>query len=157
MISGFLIGNYMSGGFVWNDINSKQHVLVENFKSNQFLSVNDLFSANIVISVVVMFITGWFISYLFPSKKIITCEISSENNTEIAKKIFDAPDFSKVIPIKRPTATKHHSIRFICSYLAYMHVYQEIKTIDKNALIITDFVTDIDGPIDLFKNNFSNK
>lgn len=158
MISGYLIGSYMSGAFIWNDISHNHSELLDSTlkNGNQLLDINNLFSANIVISLVTLFISGAFISKLFPSKKLVKCEVSSNKNIEIDELIFNTDNFPKIIPIKRAVAAKQHTLRFICSYLAYPQIYQEIRKIDKDALILTDFVSDIDGPIDLYKNNFGN-
>jgi uncharacterized membrane-anchored protein YitT (DUF2179 family) len=43
------------------------------------------------------------------------------------------------------------TIKFVCNYFDYTQVLAEARTLDKNALVTSSFITDIDGPIDLYK------
>jgi hypothetical protein len=80
--------------------------------------------------------------------------VASTKNKEIDKMIFSQNDF-QAFPVKR-FHNKTSTIKFICSYLEFTHFLKEIKTIDENALITSNFAQDIDGPIDLYKNNFKD-
>jgi uncharacterized membrane-anchored protein YitT (DUF2179 family) len=91
---------------------------------------------------------------MFPSKKLVKCEIISDKLDKLDDHLFDTESTSSIIPLKR--AKNHTSITFICSYLDFVTKYNAIKAIDPKALLVSDFVEDIDGPFDLYKNNFKN-
>jgi uncharacterized membrane-anchored protein YitT (DUF2179 family) len=67
--------------------------------------------------------------------------------------IFNQKEFH-AFPIKRAKGTS--TIKFICSYLEFTYFMKQIREIDENALITSNFAQDIDGPIDLYKNNFKD-
>jgi uncharacterized membrane-anchored protein YitT (DUF2179 family) len=99
-------------------------------------------------------LNGLLISRMFPSKKLVKCEIISDKLSELDEHLFNTANNPSIIPLKR--SSSHSSVRFICSYLNFVTNYNTIKAIDPKALMVSDFVEDIDGPFDLYKNNFKN-
>jgi uncharacterized membrane-anchored protein YitT (DUF2179 family) len=99
-------------------------------------------------------LNGALITKLFPSKKLVKCEIISDKLDQIDNELFNIEGGTSIIPLKR--AKNHSSIKFICSYLNFVTKYNAIKAIDKKSLIVSDFIEDIDGPFDLYKNNFND-
>jgi uncharacterized membrane-anchored protein YitT (DUF2179 family) len=99
-------------------------------------------------------LNGAIIAKLFPSKKIVKCEVSSTKIKTINSLVFKSPRHV-AYPIKK-TNNKKSTTKFICSYLEFTYFLKEIKEVDEKALIVSSFVHDIDGPIDLYKDNFKN-
>jgi uncharacterized membrane-anchored protein YitT (DUF2179 family) len=120
------------------------------------MGVNYVLSANLICSLMYIVVHGVLIEKLFPSKKLVECEITSKKNKEIDEKIFTINNSYTAYPIKR-YYKESSTIRFICSYFDFADILREIKSIDQETLMISSFVADIDGPIDLFKSNFRNE
>ncbi|MDR2829213.1 MAG: hypothetical protein LBV48_01275 [Mycoplasmataceae bacterium] len=156
MTVGYILGSYVSGIMIWTDISKNNHALIAGVTGNynHFADINNLFSANLLVSLLLAALNGIMISKIFPSKKLVKCEIISDKLDELDNHLFDPENTSSIIPLKR--AKNHSSITFICSYLDFVTKYNAIKAIDPKSLLVSDFVEDIDGPFDLYKNNFKN-
>jgi uncharacterized membrane-anchored protein YitT (DUF2179 family) len=156
MITGYILGSYVSGIMIWDDIAKHNPDLIAGVAGNynHFADASNLFSANLLVSLLLAFLNGTLISKLFPSKKLVKCEIISDKLDEIDDKLFNSHEGTSIIAIKR--AKNNSSIKFICSYLDFVTRYNEIKSIDNKVLMVSDFIEDIDGPFDLYKNNFND-
>ncbi|MDR3249538.1 MAG: hypothetical protein LBS95_00450 [Mycoplasmataceae bacterium] len=151
LLTGVVLGSFVSGILAWNDIAEKNDMSA--FASNPMTSLSYLFSANLLCSLLWVVLNGILIEKLFPSKKLVKCEVKSNELKTIAAKIFSDETY-KIYPIKKYTTQTQDTIKFICSYLEFTYIYKEIKNIDKKAYLISSYVQDIDGPLDAFRNNF---
>jgi hypothetical protein len=95
---------------------------------------------------------GLLIERLFPNGKIVQCDVSSKIINVIDEKIFQGNEFN-IVPFARRLPT---DVKFICSYFEFTQVMKQIKEIDPDCLVVSGFIKDIDGNIDMYKNKFKD-
>jgi len=150
LILGAILGSYITGILAWNDIKAN----CPNISSNPFTGIQYLISANLIASLLWIVLNGILIDKLFPSSKVVKCEIASKKIKEIDSAIFSIESHS-VFPLKRFIEDiKDDKIILLCSYLEFTMIFKKVKDIDQDAMIISYFTQDIDAPIDLYKSNF---
>lgn len=107
-----------------------------------------IFSPNLLFSFIVAIIVSILISLIFPKNKLIKINVYSEQVMEIKEKIIQC-GYPHAITINNTIGgyswTAKQNIETICFYFELPEFVANIREVDKEALIVTHKIADIDG------------
>ncbi len=122
----------------------------EYFPNNASKILQSIFSPNLMFSIIIAIIISTLVGILFPKNRVIQINIYSQKVDELQKKLISL-GYQHFLTINNTIGgyswTAEQNIETICLYFQLPEIVSTIRSVDSEALIITQKLSDIDGKI----------
>ena len=117
---------------------------------NVSIVFQSIFSPNLMFSIIIAIIISSLVGILFPKNRVIQINIYSKNIVELQNKLISL-GYQHFLTINNTVGgyswTAKQYIETICLYFQLPEIVSTIRSVDPEALIITQKLSDIDGKI----------